>query len=164
MKAIDLGLSVKWASCNLGANKPEEYGNYYTWGETTPKDCYNWSTYKYGSDRRELTKYCTDSDYGKDGFVDNKTVLELADDAARANLGGAWRMPTKEEWTELREKCTWKWTTLNGFEGCIVKSHINGNSIFLPAAGYRYKYDLSFNCFSFNYWSSSIDTDCPYGA
>ncbi|MDY4512770.1 MAG: hypothetical protein SPE10_04900, partial [Paludibacteraceae bacterium] len=109
---VDLGLSVKWATCNVGASKPEEYGNYYAWGETTTKSTYNWSTYKWcNGSKTTLTKYNTSSSYGT---VDNKTVLELADDAARANWGGAWRMPTDAEWTELRENCTWTWITKNG--------------------------------------------------
>ena len=156
---VDLGLSVKWATCNVGASKPEEYGNYYAWGETTPKDYYGWSTYKWckGS-ATTLTKYNTRSSYGT---VDNKTVLELADDAARANWGGAWRMPTDAEWTELRENCTWTWTTKNGVNGYEVKSNINGNSIFLPAAGCRIDDVLSGAGNRGDYWSSSLGTDNP---
>ena len=155
---VDLGLpsGTKWATCNVGATKPEEYGDYYAWGETEPKTTYDWSTYKWcNGDSDTQTKYCTDSGYGT---VDNKTVLELADDAARANWGGAWRMPTDAEWTELRENCTWTWTTKNGVNGYEVKSNINGNSIFLPAAGYRNlvgSYDAGI--FG-NYWASSLRT------
>ena len=164
MKSIDLGLSVKWADCNIGATKPEEYGDYFAWGETTPKDCYNWGTYRYGYNWQEMAKYCTDSDYGKfgkDGFVDNKTVLELADDAARANLGGAWRMPTDEEWRDLREKCTWIWTTRNGVNGYEVKSKINGNYIFIPASGFRDSNGLYSTGHYASYCSSSLDTSYP---
>ncbi len=131
---VDLGLpsGLKWATCNVGATAPEAYGDYYAWGETAPKTIYNWSTYKWCNGSYDTqTKYCTSSSYGT---VDNKTVLDLADDAARANWGGAWRMPTDEEWTELRENCTWTWTNLNGKNGYEVKG-ANGNSIFLPAAG-----------------------------
>ncbi len=138
---VDLGLpsGTKWATCNVGATAPEGYGNYYAWGETEPKDYYDWSTYKYGS-YDELTKYCTDSDYGKDGFVDNKIILDPEDDAARANWGGQWRMPTDEEWKELFYNCIWIYTydyNGTGVAGQIVKSKTNGNSIFLPMAGYR---------------------------
>ena len=160
---VDLGLpsGTKWATCNVGATKPEEYGNYYAWGETEPKDYYDWSTYKYGSDYDELTKYCTSSDYGT---VDNKTVLDPEDDAARANWGGAWRMPTDAEWTELRENCTWKWTddyNGTGVSGRIVTSKTNGNHIFLPAAGCRYD-DVLYDAGDLGlYWSSSIGTDKP---
>ena len=156
---VDLGLSVKWATCNVGATSPEEYGNYYAWGETEPKTTiYTWATYKWcnGNDIT-LTKYNTSSEYGT---VDNKTVLDYEDDAARANWGGAWRMPTDAEWTELRENCTWTWTTKNGVNGYEVKG-TNGNSIFLPAAGYRYGgflYDAGSNG---SYWSSSLYTDGP---
>ena len=165
-KWVNLGLSVKWATCNVGATKPEEYGNYYAWGETKPKTTYNWSTYKWcNGSYNTQTKYCTNSDYGT---VDNKTVLELADDAARANWGGAWRMPTDAEWTELRENCTWTWTddyNGTGVAGRIVTSNINGNSIFLPAAGCRNNDDLydAGNGRGY-YWSSSLSMGYPYNA
>lgn len=155
---VDLGLSVKWATCNVGASKPEEYGDYFAWGETTPKSTYDWSTYKWcrGS-RKKLTKYNNTSIYGT---VDNKTTLELSDDAARANWGGSWRMPTRAEQDELCEKCTWTWTTQNGVKGYKVTSKINGNSIFLPAAGYRSCGSLNKDAGSYGeYWSSSLDTD-----
>ena len=161
---VDLGLpsGTKWATCNVGATKPEEYGNYYAWGETETKTTYNWSTYKWCNGSAETqTKYCTNSDYGT---VDNKTVLDLEDDAARANWGGAWRMPTDAEWTELRENCTWTWTTKNGVNGYEVKSEANGNSIFLPAAGYRGYDDLGSAGSLGVYWSSSLSTDYPYYA
>ena len=161
---VDLGLpsGTKWATCNVGASKPEEYGNYYAWGETEPKDYYDWSTYKWcNGSKTTLTKYNTSS---SSGTVDNKTVLELADDAARANWGGAWRMPTDAEWTELRENCTWTWTTKNGVNGYEVKSKTNGNSIFLPAAGYRDDDDLSYAGVCGYYWSSSLSTNYPCNA
>ena len=152
---VDLGLSVKWATCNVGANSPEEYGDYFAWGETKPKDYYDWSMYKWcnqGSNTT-LTKYRIDSDYGT---VDNKTVLDLADDAAHANWGGAWRMPTLGEQKELVNNCTWTWTTQNGVNGYLVTSKTNGNSIFLPAAGSRGDSDL-YNAGSYGiFWSSSL--------
>ena len=164
---VDLGLSVKWATCNVGATSPEEYGDYFAWGETSTKRTYNWSTYKWSKGSWSkgsediLTKYCTKSNFGR---VDNKTTLELADDAARAKWGGAWRMPTAAEWTELRTKCTWTWTTRNGVIGYTVKSNINGNSIFLPAAGYCDDQEGSYlaDCRGF-YWSSSLNTG-PFNA
>ncbi|MGM9818982.1 MAG: hypothetical protein ACI30B_08410 [Paludibacteraceae bacterium] len=149
---VDLGLSsgLKWAACNVGAITPEEYGNYYAWGETTPKTAYKWSTYKWcdGYSNR-ITKYCTDSDYG-----DNKTVLDKEDDAAAVNMGGSWRMPTFGELYELETKCTWTWTTQNSKKGYLVTSKTNGNSIFLPAAGCHYDGDL-YN-WPDGYWSSSL--------
>ena len=156
---VDLGLSVRWATCNVGASKPEEYGDYFAWGETEPKSTYNWSTYKYcNGSSTSLTKYCTDSSYGT---VDNKTILEAADDAARANWGGSWRMPTDAELTELREQCTWTWTTQNGVEGYKVVSKTNGNSIFLPAR----HVDIGdcWDCINVigNYWSSSLYMGSP---
>ena len=131
---VDLGLSVKWATCNVGASKPEEYGYYFAWGETQARKTttYNWSTYKWcnGSDKT-ITKYCTNSSYG---IVDNKTVLDREDDAAAINWGGGWRIPTYAEWTELCNNCSWSWTTTNGVVGRKVTGK-TGNSIFLPAAG-----------------------------
>ena len=133
---VDLGLSVKWATCNVGATTPEGYGDYFAWGETSPKNDYSWSTYKYckGSETT-LTKYNTNS---SNGTVDNKTTLDLSDDAARANWGGKWRMPTQAEQEELINNCTWTKTTQNGVNGYKVTSKTNGNSIFLPAADRRY--------------------------
>ena len=124
---VDLGLSIMWATCNVGATKPEEYGDYFAWGETTPKEEYNTTTYQY-YDRStgQYTKYGSDS----------LTMLEPEDDAAHVNWGGEWRMPTKEEMNELIDKCTWTWTQYNGIDGYEVTG-TNSNSIFLPAAGYK---------------------------
>ena len=152
---VDLGLSVKWATCNVGANSPEEYGSYYAWGETEEKSNYYWDTYKWcNGSSSKMTKYCTSSSYGT---VDNKTVLDLEDDVAHVKWGGSWRMPTLEEQKELKNNCTWSWTTQNGVNGYKVTSKTNGNSIFLPAAGYRrgtYLYDSGSDG---NYWSSSLN-------
>lgn len=164
MKAVDLGLSVKWATCNLGAAKPEDYGDYYAWGETEPKENYSWSTYKWcNGSSSTLTKYNTESSYGT---VDNKTVLDQEDDVASVKLGGKWRMPTDAEWKELMTKCTWTWTTNyngTGVSGRIVTAP-NGNSIFLPAAGFRYDADLDYAGSAGYYWSSSLYTGSPYRA
>ncbi len=161
---VDLGLpsGLLWATCNVGANKPEDYGNYYAWGETETKSYYDWNTYKWcnGGDCDNLTKYNTDSSYGT---VDNKTVLDPEDDAARANWGGAWRMPTREEMHELYDNCTWEWTTQNGVNG-IKFTGSNGNSIFLPAAGYRYGTSLDYAGSIGGYWSSSLCADYSVGA
>lgn len=159
VQAVDLGLSVKWASCNIGAISPEEYGAHFAWGETQPKSDYDWSTYKYyqsyGSNSW-LTKYITDS---SSSMVDNKTVLDPQDDAAHVNWGGSWRMPTDEEWTELRDNCTWTWTSKNGVNGRLVTSKTNDKSIFLPGAGYYFGTGLSPTGESGYYWSSSLYTD-----
>lgn len=163
VEAVDLGLpsGLKWASMNVGATKPEEYGEYFAWGETQPKSDYSWSTYKWcNGGYNTQTKYNTESSYGT---VDNKTVLDLEDDAAHVNWGGSWRMPTDEEWTELWTKCTWTWTTQNGVNGRLVTGP-NGKSIFLPAAGYWYDTYLN-NAGSYGfYWSSSLRTVSPFNA
>ncbi|MBP3471153.1 MAG: hypothetical protein J6K41_02830 [Paraprevotella sp.] len=153
-ETVDLGLSVKWAACNVGANIPEEYGGYYAWGETEEKDYYDWSTYKYyqGS-KNTLTKYCTNSYCGT---VDNKTVLDPEDDVAHVKWGGSWRMPTSSEINELLNKCSWTWTTQNGVYGYVVTSRSNGNSIFLPAAGGRWDEGVSNSGLSGYYWSASL--------
>ncbi len=159
---VDLGLpsGLKWATCNVGATTPEGYGNYFAWGETSPKDSYTWSAYKYcNGSSSTLTKYNTSSNYGT---VDNKTILDLSDDAARANWGGTWRMPTYNEWDELKNNCTWEWTTQNGVNGYKVTSKTNGNSIFLPEAGYRNGTSV-YNVGSYGrYWSSSLYESRPY--
>lgn len=168
VEAVDLGLSVKWATCNVGASKPEDYGDYFAWGETTGynsgKTSFYWSTYKWckGSDNTQ-TKYCTSSSCGT---VDNKKVLEKADDAAAVNWGGSWRMPTWAEQDELRNtsNCTWTWTTMNGVNGYMVTSKKNGNSIFLPAAGCRDDSSLDGAGSVGYYWSSSLDESPSYRA
>lgn len=143
---VDLGLpsGIKWATCNVGASTPEEFGGCYAWGETEEKEGYYSTSYKWrkGSSKTIFTKYCTDSKYG-----DNKTVLEPEDDVAHVKWGGTWRIPTLDELKELLDKCTWEWTVLNGVNGYKVTGP-NGNSIFLPATkqGGRIAY----------YWLSSI--------
>lgn len=164
---IDLGLpsGIKWAWCNIGAEKPEDYGNYYAWGEVLPKEDYSFATYKYANgtshEDPKLTKYCNKADYGDNGFIDNKTTLEPEDDAAHVNWGGSWRMPTDAEWTELREQCDWTWTTQNGINGYRVTSKTNSNSIFLPAAGYRDGTTLHDVGYDGYYWSSSLAEYLP---
>ena len=157
---LDLPSGTLWATCNLGANAPEECGDYFAWGETEPKEVYDWSTYKYGgmvNDLFAMNKYCTNSFCGLNGFVDNLTVLETADDAATANWGADWRMPTKEEWKELFLMTTCVWTTQNGVDGRLLTG-TNGNSIFLPATGFRIDDELIGPGLGI-YWSSSLHTD-----
>ncbi len=162
---VDLGLpsGTLWATTNVGAASPADYGDYFAWGETAPKTNYDWSTYKWcNGSETTLTKYCTSSDYGT---VDNKTVLEAADDAATANWGSAWRMPTHEEQQELLNGsyCTWTWTsqtnskgeTINGYE---VKSASNGNTLFLPAAGFRGGTSMNDAGSEGTYWSSLLSS------
>ena len=170
MEYVDLGLSVKWATCNLGASKPTECGGYYQWAGTKDvsdtKIYLDWDNCPYhtgSSSTSGWTKYNTRSSYGT---VDNKTVLEAKDDAASVALGGKWRIPTDTEWDELRNtsNCSWTWTSIDGVNGYKVQSKKSGYSdqwIFLPAAGYRFDYYLSnVGTYGF-YWSSSLNTDYP---
>lgn len=161
---VDLGLpsGILWATCNIGADTIEELGDYFAWGETAPKELYDWKSYKYGRfihERYELNKYCTDSVYGLDGFVDDLTLLELEDDVARACWGGGWRMPTIEEWEELYGHTSSEWSVQNGMSGWRFTAS-NGISLFLPAAGYWW--DGEFNCADLGvYWSSSLNIEYP---
>ena len=163
VNAVDLGLpsGTLWADRNVGADAPEAYGDYFAWGETEPKDYYDWSTYKWCNGSYDTqTKYCTSSYFGT---VDNKTTLDLEDDAAYVNMGSDWRMPTYAEMQELMNNCTTTWTTQNGVYGRKVTGK-NGNSIFLPAAGYR-EYSSLYNAGSDgDYWSSSFYEFSPYDA
>ena len=167
VQAVDLGLpsGIKWASCNVGAEKPEDCGNYYAWGEVFLKEDYSLATYKYANGNgNKFTKYCNNASYGDNGFTDNKTTLEPEDDVAHVNWGGSWRMPTNTEWQELQDNCTWTWTTQNGINGYRVTSKTNSNSIFLPAAGYRLGTSLSTVGYGGYYWSSSLIEDNPSNA
>ena len=163
VQTIDLGLpsGLYWASINVGATTPEGYGDYFAWGETEAKDYYGWTTYKYtNGGYGKMTKYCNDASHGDDGFTDMKIVLEAEDDAAAANWGNAWRMPTDAEWAELLEQCTWEWIKYSQDTfGYVVTSKTNGHSIFLPAAGYLVD-DSRYNAgMRGNYWSSTLNED-----
>lgn len=160
---VDLGLSVKWATMNIGASAPEDFGSYYAWGEIAAKEEYNWTTYKYSDAAGQtFTRYCVDAAYGR---VDGKAILDLADDVASLTWGNRWRMPTADEMAELREKCTWAWTTLNGVSGYRVTG-TNGNFIFLPPAGsVQDKTSMYVGTYGY-YWSCSLDeaeSDRAYG-
>ena len=162
---VDLGLpsGLLWAICNVGADWPEAYGDYFAWGETQPKDNYTWSNYQYcngGEGWNTLTKYCFDSSYGYNGFTDNLITLLPEDDAATANWGSGWRMPTKEEWQELCDHTTVTYSQRNGVPGRLFTA-ANGNSLFLPAAGGRWDDELTNVNYYGYYLSSSLDTDYP---
>ena len=135
--AIDLGLpsGTKWACCNVGANSPAECGDYFAWGETSPKTAYLTSNYKWyrGGDPHNISKYCHNSDYGT---VDNRTELELEDDAAYVNWGPQWHMPSRDQSVELLNNCTSEWTIVNGIRGYLFKSKISNSAVFFPALGY----------------------------
>jgi hypothetical protein len=155
---VDLGLSVRWATMNVGASSPSDYGDYYAWGETTTKSDYNWNTYKYcNGSEKSMTKYCTKSSYG---IVDNKTELDSSDDVAHVKWGGKWRMPTYEELEELKEKCTWTRAIQDGHQGYWLTGP-NGNTIFLPIAGSYYNSSLSQVGNRGDYWSRTLCESYP---
>lgn len=163
---VDLGLpsGTLWATCNIGADKPEKYGDYFAWGETEPKSEYTWGNYKWGKASNNITKYCNKSNYGKDEFTDTKTILDLEDDAARVNWGGNWCIPTEEDFQELIDNTVRGWkenyneTNVNG----RLFTASNGNSIFLPAAGGTARGTIAGS--SSAYWSGSLFTPSPDSA
>ncbi len=169
-ECVDLGLPSRtlWATYNIGADKPEDYGDYFAWGETTGykngKTNFDWSTYKWckGSNTT-LTKYCNDSCYGNNGFMDTLTELEPEDDAAYVNWGSGWRMPSLEQLSELINSSytTTTWTTQNGIYGRKITSTINGNSLFLPAAGYRDDWSLYCPGSGGFYWLRTLEPGYP---
>ena len=155
VEAVDLGLSVKWANMNVGAKKASGYGSYFAWGETKPKEYYSWNTYAWSKgDSQFLTKYST---------ADRRTQLAPADDAARANMGGEWRMPTVDEFDELinPDNCTWEWTQQDGVNGYKVTSKKTRNSIFLPITGCRYFAETQFRGINGIYWTSTLYSANP---
>ena len=160
---VDLGLpsGTLWATCNVGANKPEGYGSYFAWGETQRKMTFNGDTYKYcNGSLDKLTKYCSEFDLGNNGFTDSLTTLQADDDPATAKWGNGWHMPSKVQWEELKENTTHKWTTRNGKKGRLFTAK-NGLSVFLPAAGYRcgwisWLYEAGSTGY---YWSRSLGGD-----
>ena len=185
---VDLGISVKWATCNVGADNPWDYGDYFAWGETEPKSNYSWLTYKWcNGSKTTQTKYNT---YSGNGTVDNKKILEPADDAATANWHGAWRMPTYQEQKALCDSCYWEWTmdyNSKGVAGYIVykvknpddmgKKKTRGSSIitegeyslsdthiFLPNAGYRCGANLDLADLYGYFWSASLLESDAYNA
>lgn len=167
---VDLGLpsGTLWATWNIGATSPEDYGDYFAWGETEGynegKTTFSRSTYKWceGS-YTTMTKYCTNSSYGYNGFTDDKTELDLEDDAAYVNWGPDWRMPSIEQFGELINSSytTTEWTTQNGVSGRKITSKTNGNSIFLPAAGQRDSSSLNYAGSDGGYWSRSLNSGSP---
>ena len=159
---VDLGLSVKWSSTNLGAMSPEDSGAYFAWGETETKKVFSWKTYAWcNGSETTLTKYNSKEFYG---VVDNKNSLEFVDDAANVKLGNNWRIPTQSEWRELEKNCYWKAEEQNGVSGYLITSEINGNSIFLPKSALRRDdfYDNQTACGG--YWTSDRNTGDPYEA
>lgn len=185
--AIDLGMAGVWSCCNVGASKPEEFGNYYAWGETGTKSNYSLETYKYYSDTHEnkdlsggYTKYCSYGEFGYghgvimsengedgvyiDGFTDGLTELETKDDAAAVNWGNSWRTPSYDQFFDLQYFCCYKWTQVNQVYGLLLKG--NGNYIFLPAVGYRDGESMCNAGLNGNYWlrNSFEDTLNPFMA
>lgn len=167
---VDLGLpsGTLWATCNVGATKPTEYGDLFAWGETSTKETFTFENYKFfkpkGYDIEEITKYNTKSRYVT---VDNKTVLDSQDDAVVVNWCGSWRMPTEEEMQELVDGCEWKWADNyegSGVAGQIGKSKHNDNTIFFPAAGYGVADGREYKDRYGRSFSSSLSSGYPFSA
>lgn len=168
---VDLGLSVKWATCNVGADYPQDFGDLYAWGEIESTQERSIENYKFcKGDNHSFTKYCTNKKYGYGRFTDKKTTLDPEDDVAHVKWGSDWRMPTNKEFQELRDNCTWEWDSIDGVRGIRFTSNVSGytdRSIFLPAAGgdgilINGADSKSGNTHYFgNYWSSTLDKDSP---
>ncbi|MBO4605627.1 MAG: PEGA domain-containing protein [Bacteroidales bacterium] len=164
---VDLGLSVSWAACNVGASKPEEYGDYYAWAETKDNhnSYYDWQHYVFKSsgsseEDLQLSRYNTNHEKG---YRDNMLRLIRGDDAAWVTLGNGWRLPTRDEIEELEEECDWTWTTYNGKKGCKVTGP-NGKSIFIPAAGYKAESSGGSEDVTGYIWASDLDSSSPLHA
>ncbi len=156
--AVDMGLhsGTLWAAANVGGTRPEDFGNYYAWGEVKTKESYSWQNYEHGTELA-LTKYCTQKDCGRQGFQDNLKELQPEDDIVTVAYGEGWCIPTKEDWRELYNNCTWQWTTKGDAYGQLATSNINGQSLFFPASGYienRTQVSLNENGY---YWASTLD-------
>ena len=163
---VDLGLpsGTLWATTNIGATNPEDYGDYFAWGETEPKDVYDWGIYKWcNGSYNTMTKYCTNSSYGYNGFMDNLTELDPEDDAATVKWGAEWRTPSLDQMQELMDNCTSEWTTRNGVNGRLFTSNINDASLFLPAAGFRERELLSAGTYGYS-WSRTLYSSYPGSA
>ena len=155
VEAVDLGLSVKWANMNVGADKDSGFGSYFAWGEIKPKKYYSWNTYVWSKENTQfLVKY---------SVTDRKTQLDPSDDAAHATWGGDWRMPTVDECEELvdPDKCAWEWMTKDGVNGYKVTGKKTGNSIFLPITGFRFYDSVQFRAINGVYWTSTLYTANP---
>lgn len=157
---VDLGLpsGTLWATCNVGADTPEDYGDYFAWGEIVSKTSYLWTNYSFAYDRTQLTKYCLNPIYGYQGFADSLTTLETCDDAAAANWGGGWRMPSYAEWREMINNCWLDGPHINGVNDWAFVGN-NGNRLVLPFASF--KEGTSNGGYVGYYWSSTLYTDQP---
>ena len=160
---VDLGLpsGTLWATANVGATSTNGYGDYFAWGETQPKENYTWSTYRYcNGSFKTLTKYCDNAEFGDNHFTDTLKVLLPEDDAATANWGEDWRTPTYDEWVELEQNTTQTWVNQDGLNGRLFTAE-NGNTLFLPSAGFHNEDYLLCVGDGF-YWASSLGTSYPY--
>lgn len=169
-KWVDLGLPSGnlWAAYNVGGSRPEDYGDYFAWGETATKEAFTWSTYGhaawgvdiYGREGYYLIKYCSRQMDGLEGFTDNLTELQLQDDAAKANMESGARIPSKEEWQELKDHTTHDYAEINGISGRRYTGS-NGKSIFIPFAGYINNESMNDDSFYGYYWSNALYTNVP---
>lgn len=158
---VDLGLpsGTLWATCNIGADSPYDYGDYFAWGETKgAKEDYSFATYHWGKSSKTLEKY---NSHAQNGTVDNLSELEPCDDAAHVLLGEGWRIPSEEQVRELVEGCTWEWAHEDGHNVCRFTSKTNGNSIRFPSCGGRWGTDGEVAGFCGSVWTRTIREDDP---
>lgn len=164
---VDLGLpsGTLWATTNVDVDTPEGIGGYYAWGEIESKDHQGWDNYKWCNGKyNTLTKYCTTTTYGYNGFTDGKTELDPEDDVASVKWGSEWRTPSREQMAELRTECTWQWTTSNGVKGYLGTSKHNNATIFLPASGYHFSSEIySIGTIAY-YWTRTLHASRSYYA
>ena len=155
MEAVDLGLDVLWANCNVGATTPEGYGNHYAWGDTEVREDYSWASYIFCTDAHDGIHFTTYSEEG--------AILAIDHDAAHAVLGGKWHMPSAKDFEDLRTKCTWEWETVGTVNGYRVTSKVDTKvSIFLPAAGFIESGNKVSAKGSFGkYWANELRDDAP---
>ena len=161
---LGLGVSVLWATCNIGATSPEQYGDYFAWGETQPKEDskeYTWKDYIFcnNGDYSAINKYILDTDKSHNGQKDNKKILEAIDDAATQLMGSKWSIPSYDNYVELISRCNYKCCKLNGTWGYLFTSKDNGNSVFFPLSGMRDPKEIMYSGSRGYYWSKELIGD-----
>lgn len=162
ISVVDMGRGLSWATCNLGANSPEQTGDFYAWAETETKKEYTRISYNWfkNGDIANITKYCTQKAYAYREKYDTVTVLKPADDPATVALGSQWQTPSSTQFRELIKRCTRTWGTVNGAWGCLLTSNDNGNSVFFPVTGVFDGNKITHSSIGF-YWTRELNASSP---